>query len=155
MIAFVPRFTITNRITAGLTAIERARGFLEAATLSDEWVRRMSQRALLVDAHATTHIEGAALTLAQAETVLVGGAVPEVREDDVREPLNYREAFNLVEYGGGGVAPNSRHDLRQTRARLGALKSHAQERGAGMTVDTVATRIAANSRHESRPQGNR
>jgi Fic family protein len=33
--SFNPKFTITNRITAGLTRIERARGFLEAATLSD------------------------------------------------------------------------------------------------------------------------
>jgi len=33
-VAFVPRFTITNPITATLTAIERARGFLEAPTLS-------------------------------------------------------------------------------------------------------------------------
>lgn len=103
MVDFAPRFTITNRITAGLTSIERARGFLEAATLSDEWVRRMSQRALLVEAHATTHIEGAVLTLAQAETVLAGGKVEEARDDDVRELLNYREAFNLVsEYVGGG-----------------------------------------------------
>jgi len=45
---FKPTFTITNRITAGLTRIERARGFLEAAclraphrqaTLSDAWIR--------------------------------------------------------------------------------------------------------------------
>src|SRR5207247_65507 len=36
--SFAARFTITNAITAGLTAIERAGGFLEAATLSDEWV---------------------------------------------------------------------------------------------------------------------
>ena len=58
MTPFAPRFTITNGITAGLTAIERARRFLEAASLSDDLVRRMSQRALLVEAHATTHIEG-------------------------------------------------------------------------------------------------
>jgi hypothetical protein len=31
--SFKPIFTITNRITAGLTRIERARGFLEAACL--------------------------------------------------------------------------------------------------------------------------
>ena len=31
MTPFAPRFTITNAITGGLTAIERARGFLEAA----------------------------------------------------------------------------------------------------------------------------
>lgn len=34
--AFAPSFSITNRITAELTRIERARGFLEAATLSEE-----------------------------------------------------------------------------------------------------------------------
>ena len=38
MSRFAPRFTITNAITAGLTAIERARGFLEAATLSEQWI---------------------------------------------------------------------------------------------------------------------
>jgi len=64
MAAFTPRFTITNAITASLTAIERARGFLEAATLSEEWLRRMSQRALLLEAHQTTHIEGTQLTIA-------------------------------------------------------------------------------------------
>ena len=30
--------SITNAITAALTEIERARGFLDAATLTDEWV---------------------------------------------------------------------------------------------------------------------
>jgi len=36
---FKPIFTVTNRITAGLTRIERAKGFLEAATLSEAWLR--------------------------------------------------------------------------------------------------------------------
>ena len=55
---FAPRFTISDAITAALTAIERARGFLEAATLSEDWIQRMSQRALLLEAHHTTHIRG-------------------------------------------------------------------------------------------------
>jgi hypothetical protein len=38
--AFVPRFAISNAIASELTATERARGVLEAATLSDESVRR-------------------------------------------------------------------------------------------------------------------
>ncbi len=46
MNSFAPRFTVPNTITAGLTVIERERGFLEAATLSEEWARRMSQRTL-------------------------------------------------------------------------------------------------------------
>ena len=35
---FIPRFSITNAIAAALTEIERARGFLDAASLSDEWI---------------------------------------------------------------------------------------------------------------------
>lgn len=103
MSEFAPRFTINHAMTASLTVIERARGFLEAATLSDEWVRRMSQRALLLEAHHTTHIEGALLTVDQAERLWAGQAVAEARADDVREFLNYREAFNLVsEYLASG-----------------------------------------------------
>ncbi|MFH1922871.1 MAG: Fic family protein, partial [Planctomycetota bacterium] len=60
---FKPIFTITNRITARLTRIERARGFLEAATLSEAWVREMGRRAFILEAHHTTHIEGTRLTL--------------------------------------------------------------------------------------------
>ena len=55
-------FTITNAITAALTQIERARGFLEAARLSEEWLRGMRARALVLEAHYTTHIEGTHLT---------------------------------------------------------------------------------------------
>lgn len=91
-----PTFTITNAITRDLTMIERARGFLDAATLSDEWVRRMSQRALLLEAHHTTHIEGTQLTLEQSQAVWDGHAVAEANADDVRELLNYRDAFQLV-----------------------------------------------------------
>ena len=118
MSASAPRFTITNAITAGLTAIERARGFLEAATLSDEWVRRMSQRALLLEAHHTTHIEGTELTLAQAASLWAGGAVAEARDDDVRELLNYRAAFTLVaEYLDSGE-PITEGLIREIHRRL-------------------------------------
>jgi Fic family protein len=115
---FAPRFTITNAITAGLTAIERARGFLEAATLSDEWVRRMSQRALLLEAHHTTHIEGTHLTIEQSERLWAGQPVAEARADDVRELLNYREAFNLVsEYLVSGK-PVTEGLIREIHKRL-------------------------------------
>lgn len=101
---FQPRFTINNRITAGLTQIERARGFLEAANLSEDWIRDMGRRALVLEAHHTTHIEGTHLTLDQAENLLAGRAVPEADPDDARELLNYREAFAFVsehlEHGG-------------------------------------------------------
>ena len=73
---FTPRFTITNSMTSGLTRIERARGFLDAAHLSDEWVRSMGRRALLLEAHHTTHIEGIQLMLAQPSDCWRARALP-------------------------------------------------------------------------------
>lgn len=95
-VEFKPVFNITNRIAAGLTRIERARGFLEAACLSEGWIREMGRRALLLEAHHTTHIEGTRLTVEQAEQLLDGKAVSEADVDDTRELLNYRRAFDFV-----------------------------------------------------------
>jgi len=81
---FKPIFTITNRITAGLTRIERARGLLQAAALSEAWVREMGRRALILEADHTTHIEGTHLTLEQAERLLEGNPVPEAAPDMAR-----------------------------------------------------------------------
>jgi len=93
---FRPKFVITNRITSALTMIERARGFLEAAELSEEWIRSMGDRALVLEAHHTTHIEGTQLTLDQARRLLAGEDVSNVDPNDVRELLNYRRAFDFV-----------------------------------------------------------
>ena len=71
-----PVFSITNGITNGLTHIDRARGFLEAATLSEHWIREMSRRALILEAHHTTHIEGTHLTLEQAGATVGGKLSP-------------------------------------------------------------------------------
>lgn len=115
---FEPNFNITNRITAGLTLIERARGFLEAAALSEAWVREMGRRALILEAHHTTHIEGTRLTLEQAERLLEGKSVPEADPDDARELLNYRKAFDFVseylEIGG----PITEGLIREIHRRL-------------------------------------
>ncbi len=100
---FSPKFTITNAIAAGLTKIERARGFLDAAKLSEDWISEMQNRALILEAHHTTHIEGTHLTLEQSEKLLAGKKVFGADPDDTHELLNYRSAFDLVtEYLGSG-----------------------------------------------------
>ncbi len=115
---FAPVFTITNRIAAELTRIERARGFLEAATLSESWVRDMARRAFVLEAHHTTHIEGTRLTVAQSEGLLDGKEVPETDPDDVRELLNYRLAFDFVsEYVADG-GPMTEGVVREIHKRL-------------------------------------
>lgn len=115
---FAPRFTITNAITMALTAIERARGFLEAAKLSEEWIERMSQRALLLEAHHTTHIEGTQLTLDEATRLWAGEEVPGADRDDVRELLNYRGAFDLVAECLGSGEPITEALIREIHKRL-------------------------------------
>lgn len=113
-----PHFTITNTVTHGLAQIERARGFLEAAQLSEDWVRRMSERALLLEAHHTTHIEGTKLTLHQAEQLLAGESVPHTDADDVQELLNYRDAFYLVSDYLDSGAPITEGLIREIHKRL-------------------------------------
>ena len=93
---FKPRFTITNSTTTALSKIERARGFLDAAKLSEDWITSMQARALVLEAHYTTHIEGTHLTVEQSERLLDNKPVPEADPDEARELLNYRSAFDLV-----------------------------------------------------------
>jgi len=139
--AFAPRYTITDRIAADLTVIERARGFLEAATLSDQWLRQMSERALIAEAHATTHIEGTELTLAEAEQLWEGKDVPGARDDDVRELLNYRGAFDLVAESVAAGDAVSEGWIREIHKRLveGVRGSEAQP-GVYRTVQNYVAR---------------
>ena len=143
MPAFTPRFTITHSITAALTAIERARGFLEAATLSEQWIARMSARALLLEAHHTTHIEGTELTLDEAARLWAGEAVAGAKRDDVRELLNYRDAFNLVSDYLGSGEPITEGLIREIHKRLvKGVRGGAAQPGSYRTIQNYV----ANSR---------
>ena len=94
--AFEPRFTIMNTITAALTEIERARGFLEAATLTDEWVDAMRASAFLLEAHHTTHIEGTQLLLKDATYIL--STFPIVQRQDQAAYGSFRTRDLILAY---------------------------------------------------------
>ena len=86
--------------------------------MSDAWVREMGHRALILEAHHTTHIEGTHLTLDQAERLLEGQLVPEADPEDVRELMNYRKAFEFVsEYLEEG-GPITKGLIREIHKRL-------------------------------------
>jgi Fic family protein len=101
-----------------LTAIERARGFLEAATLSQQWLEKMQNKALMLEAHHTTHIEGTQLTLKESEEIWQGQHLADVNPDDERELLNYRDAFELVSSYVGDGAPITEGLIREIHKRL-------------------------------------
>jgi Fic family protein len=83
----------------------------------DEWLAEM-RAALILEAHHTTHIEGTHLTLEESERLLAGETVAGTNPDDVRELLNYREAFELVaEYLGSGD-PVTEALIREIHKRL-------------------------------------
>lgn len=93
---FAPKFTISIPIASALTAIDRTRGFLEAATLSKDWISKMQARACILEAHHTTHIEGTHLSLDQSKKLLSGEKMQGVDSEEVKELLNYRKAFDFV-----------------------------------------------------------
>jgi len=115
---FKPNFKITNKITSFLTEIERARGFLDAATLSDAWIKKMQSKALILEAHHTTHIEGTELTLEEAEKLFAGDKLASVNSDDSKELLNYKDAFEFVSDYLDTNAPITETLIREIHKRL-------------------------------------
>lgn len=93
---FKPKFNITPAINKALIEIERVRGFLDAVKLKDDWISDMQARALILESYYSTHIEGTALSLGQAQDVLSGKKVMGISRDDERELLNYKKAMDFI-----------------------------------------------------------
>lgn len=113
-----PKYNISNKTANALTAIERARGFLEAANLSSDWIIQMQNKALVLEAYHTTHIEGTQLTLEQSKQLWEGKKPAGVDPDDVKELLNYRKAFDLVSGYLGAGDPITEGLIREIHKRL-------------------------------------
>ncbi len=111
-------FTITNPIANDLTKIVMVKGFLDAVILSEDWIRKMQNRALVLEAHYTTHIEGTQLTLEQSEQLLKGQTPANTDPDDAKELVNYRDAFNLVADYLNSDAPVIEGLIREIHKRL-------------------------------------
>jgi Fic family protein len=94
--SFSPKFTITTKINKALVEIERVRGFLDAVKLKADWITEMQKKALIIESHHSTHIEGTALSLDQAQDILAGKKVSGVDRDDERELWNYKKAMDFI-----------------------------------------------------------
>lgn len=93
---FDPKYAITAKINKALVEIERVRGFLDAVRLKDDWIAGMREKALLLESHHSTHIEGTALSLEQSRAILEGKKVKGANLDDEKELLNYKKAMGFV-----------------------------------------------------------
>ena len=93
---FNPKFTITPKNNKALVEIERVRGFFDAVKLKDDWIADMQKRALILESHHSTHIEGTALSLEQAQSILEGRKLKGVNRDDEKELLNYKKAMDFI-----------------------------------------------------------
>ncbi len=110
---FNPKFIITPKINKALVEIERVRGFLDAVKLKDDWIADMQKKALILESHHSTHIEGTALSLEQAKSILEGGKVKGVNRDDERELLNYKKAMDFISKYLGKDDPVSEGIVRE------------------------------------------
>ena len=111
--AFNPKYTITPKINKALVEIERVRGFLDAVKLKDDWFADMQKKALILESHHSTHIEGTALSLEQAKSILEGGKVKGINRDDERELLNYKKAMDFISKYLGKDDPVSEGIVRE------------------------------------------
>lgn len=115
---FKPIYRITDRIASDLTRIERVRGFLEATRLKEEWLKEMQSRALVIESHYSTHIEGTELTLEQAERILAGKRVENIKEKDEIELKNYQEALEFVSGHLGKKDPITEELIKDIHRKL-------------------------------------
>lgn len=93
---FKPKFTLTPKINKALVEIERVRGFLDAIKLKDDWFSDMQEKALILESHHSTHIEGTALSLEQAKSILEGKKIKGINRDDEKELINYKKAMDFI-----------------------------------------------------------
>ena len=115
---FNPEYTITPKINKALVEIERVRGFLDAVKLKDDWIADMQKKVLILESHHSTHIEGTALSLEQAKSILEGKKVKGVSRDDEKELLNYKKAMDFISRYLGKDDPVSEGIIREVHKIL-------------------------------------
>ena len=95
LMAFKPKYTITEKILNNLTLIASAREVVEQAHLVPKWEASLRRQAKIRNTHSSTAIEGNQLTLEQVEALAEGKEII-AADKDKKEVLNYLEALDAV-----------------------------------------------------------
>jgi len=86
--------------------------------VKDDWIVDLQKKALILESHHSTHIEGTALSFKQAQDILEGKKVKGVNRDDEKELLNYKKAMDFISKYLGKDDPVSEGLIRQVHKIL-------------------------------------
>ena len=109
---FTPEFNYTHSIVRNLMNIEGAKEVIENSAILPIWQLHLQKEALIRQAHHTTRIEGAQLTIDQVRD-LVNEKPIVARERDVQEVRNYLKVAAFIDEVYGD--PDMEFDLRTIR----------------------------------------
>ncbi len=109
---FVPEFNYTHSIVRNLMDIEGAKEVVENSPILPIWQSRLQKEALIRQAHHTTRIEGAQLTIEQVRDLIDDKPIV-ARERDIQEVRNYLKVAAFIDeiYSD----PDMEFDLRTIR----------------------------------------
>ena len=93
---FTPKFNYTHSIVRNLMDIEGAKEVIENSAILPIWQSRRQKEALIRQAHHTTRIEGAQLTIEQVRD-LVDDKPVVARERDIQEVRNYLNVAAFID----------------------------------------------------------
>ncbi|MBU3978641.1 Fic family protein [Patescibacteria group bacterium] len=92
---FIPRFTITPKITRDVEAIGSVFGYFSAIQLPEGYRKELISKVTAEAVHASTAIEGNTLTQQQVNDVL-GGKKIHAEDQDIKEIINYNNALEYA-----------------------------------------------------------
>lgn len=92
----IPKFEYTHTIVRNLMEIEGAKEVIENSSILPVWQSRLQKEALVRQAHHTTRIEGAQLTIEQVREIIDEKPVV-ARERDVQEVRNYLKVAAFID----------------------------------------------------------
>jgi len=95
-IMFSPKYKLTNKILADLTAIAEAKGIIDRAKILPKQELRLRRQATIRMTHHSTEIEGNRLNMQQVEALYASKKI-DAPDRDIYEVQNYLNALKLIE----------------------------------------------------------
>ncbi len=93
---FKPKYKLSNKILADLTAIAETKGFIDRAKILPQQEVRLRRQAVIRMTHHSTEIEGNQLNMAQVEALYAKKKI-DAPDRDIYEVKNYLNALKYIE----------------------------------------------------------